>query len=134
MYTNNLNWHKWLEHGDQYLKSGTAKAGSKIKFGADIRYNLLSMALEAYIMAIADFHNSLPENHTYTDLIYALESVMSMDQSLKQRILKHESIQSICSVDKYTRSSPSEEVLVDLHAAICELSELAHQVCVEAVF
>jgi len=129
MNTNELNWHTWLAHGDQYLKSGTVKPGSKIKFGTDIRYNILSMSMEAYVMAMVDFHNNLPENHTYTDLMNALESVMPLDASLKARILKYESIQSICSIDKYTRSSPTEEELAELYAAICEISVLAHQVC-----
>jgi hypothetical protein len=130
MTENNLNWQTWLAHGDQYLKSGTKRENSRIKFGSEIRYNVLSMALEAYIMSIVDFHHTLPDNHTYTDLIDSLESVMQIDQELKQRILKYENIQSICSIDKYYRESPTEEQLDDLFGAIVQLSELAHGVCV----
>lgn len=127
METEQINWRRFLKEGDQYLKAATPKT-EKSRFNNDIRYNLLSMSLEGYIMAILDFHNSLPDNHTYTDLIDGLEKVMSLDQSLKERILKYENIQSICSIEKYHRSAPSDEDLNDLDGAIREIKELAYNV------
>lgn len=128
MKTNKLNWNTWLKNGDQYLKAATPKA-KKSRFGADIRYNLLSMSLEGYIMAILDFHNNLPLNHTYYDLVTALETVRPIDAKLKKRILQYENIQSICSIEKYHRSDPTEEELDDLKGAIIEISLMAHQTC-----
>jgi hypothetical protein len=126
--TPKLNWQTWLKHGDQYLNAATPKS-TRSRFGADIRYNLLSMSLEAYIMAMLDYHHTLPENHTYIDLMDALETVMSIDQSLKDRILQYENIQSICSLEKYHRSAPTEEELDDLKGAIIEMSMVAHTTC-----
>ncbi len=120
-----INWGIWLNHGDQYMKAATPK-GIKSRFSPEIRYNLLSIALESYIMAILDFHHTLPDNHTYTDLITALEGVMPVDENLKNRILQYENIQSICSIEKYHLSAPTEEELVDLKDAIYQISELAH--------
>ena len=94
-----INWRIWLEQGDQYLKASTPR--KKIsRFGAEIRYNLISMSLESYVMAILDYHHTLPDNHTFTDLITALDVVMPLEKELKKRILHYESIQSICSVEK----------------------------------
>lgn len=123
------DWKSWIEHGDQYLKAGTPK-GPKSRFGPDVVYNLLSMSMESYIMAILDYHNSLPHNHTYTDLINGLEKVVDLDASLKERILKYENIQHICSLEKYHRSAPSEEDLTDLKGAIMEIGDMAHRICV----
>jgi hypothetical protein len=123
-----LNWHTWLKQGDDYRKAVSPK--STKRFGTDVRYNLISMALESYIMAILDFHKSLPENHTFLDLISGLESVMPVDETLKKRILQYESIQSICSIDKYSRTNPTEEEITDLTGAIDEISILAHKTCV----
>jgi len=128
MTTQDLNWQTWLKHGDQYLKAATPK-GKKSRFGADIRYNLLSLSLEGYIMAILDYHRKLPDNHTYTDLICALETVVPIDETLKQRILRYENIQSICSIEKYYRSSPTEADLHELRGAIDQISKLAHTQC-----
>ena len=128
VYKSNLNWQTWLKNGDQYLRAATPKS-TKSRFGADIRYNLLSMSVEGYVMAILDYHHSLPANHTFTDLIEALELVMPMDEALKKRILRYENIQSICSLETYHRSQPTEEELTDLRDAILEISALAHKIC-----
>jgi len=125
-----INWRIWLEQGDQYLKASTPR--KKIsRFGAEIRYNLISMSLESYVMAILDYHHTLPDNHTFTDLMAAMQTVLPLDETLKKRILRYENIQSICSIEKYHRTSPSEEELYDLTGAILELSTMAHKTCVE---
>jgi hypothetical protein len=87
------------------------------------------MALEGYVMAILDYHSNLPENHTYTDLMAGLESVVQIDEGLKTRILLYENIQSICSIDKYYRMEPTEKDLIGLRAAVMEIKDMAHITC-----
>jgi hypothetical protein len=128
MENTELNWKTWLERGKQYLMAATPKKEKSV-FNADIRYNLLSMSLESYVMAMLDFNHTLPENHTYTDLVTALDAVIPMDVDLKNRILKYENIQSICSIDKYHTVSPTEEELVDLKGAIEEIEKMAMSIC-----
>jgi len=127
-----LKWETWLTDGDQFLKGATPK-GAKSIFGNVVRYNLLSMSLEGYIMAILDFHQQMPQNHTYTDLLFALVEVMTLDPVLKARILKYENIQSICSLEQFYVNEPTDEELVDLYSAIVEISQLAHETCVSKV-
>jgi hypothetical protein len=128
MEESKLNWRTWLQQGDQYLKVATPKSGVS-RFGTEIRYNMISMSLEAYIMAIMDFHETLPLNHTYTDLIIGLETVIPLDINLKNRILQYENIQSICSIEKYHTVAPTEDELFDLKGAIIEISTMAHRIC-----
>lgn len=125
-----LEWRTWMKHGDQYLKAFT-NYGANSRFNTEIQYNLLSMSLEAYIMAILDFHGTMPDNHTYTDLMNAVEGVINIDYNLKKRILKFESIQSICSIEKYHTEKPSNEDIIELREAIQEIGELAHQTCIQ---
>ena len=54
---------------------------------------------------------------------------MPVDKELKNRILKYEGLQSICTVDKYSRTDPTEEEIDDLRGAINEISRLAHDTC-----
>jgi hypothetical protein len=122
-------WETWIVKADQYMKA-VAPAGRKSKFSNSIRYNMLSMSFESYVMAIMDFHRTLPENHTYSDLVAGLETVMPISDSLKKRILQYENIQSICSVEKYHIQDPTDEELIDLEAAIREIGDLAHDTCV----
>lgn len=128
MEESKLNWRTWLLQGDQYLKVATPKSGVS-RFGTEIRYNMISMSLEAYVMAIMDFYETLPLNHTYTDLIIGLETVITLDVKLKNRILQYENIQSICSIEKYHTVAPTEEELLDLKGAIIEISSMAHSIC-----
>ncbi|BAX82203.1 hypothetical protein [Labilibaculum antarcticum] len=132
MTARKLNWNRWMQDGDQFLKGATPK-GVKSILGNTVRYNLLSMSLEGYIMAILDYHHNMPQNHTYSDLIYGLEEVMPIDETLKTRILKYENIQSICSLEKYHRSEPTDEDLVDLFGAIQEISKMAHETCIASI-
>ena len=128
MYENKLNWKTWLKNGDQYMNAATPR-DKKSRFGTDIRYNLLAMSFEGYVMAILDYHGTLPDNHTFIDLISALELVMPMDKTLKGRILKYEGLQTICSIDRYSRVDPSEEDIDDLREAIKEIGKMAHEKC-----
>lgn len=123
-------WEEWLDNGEKYYKAASPKDG-KSRFTPDLQYNLLSMSLEGYVMAISGYHNLLPENHTYTDLMDALERVVQVDPDLKEQVLRHESIQEICSIEDYSRSHPSETALGELRAAIFKLGELAHKICVQ---
>jgi hypothetical protein len=131
MKTDKNHYTNWLAEGDQYLKAGTPKSG-KSKFGTQILYNLLSMSMESYIMAVLIYKKCLPDNHTYTDLIEGLERVMKLDAGLKERILKYESIQSICSVDKFSIQEPTLEQIDDLRGAVEEIKGIAYSTCPEA--
>ena len=128
----NLNWQNWLKEGDQFLKASKPESRSN-RFGTSVVYNLLSMALEKYIMAILDYRNSMPDNHTYTDLFNALDKVISIDAELKVRIMKYENIQSICSIEKYHTRDPSNEEIVDLKEAMLIFQAIAHRSCTDVI-
>ncbi|MFH2092473.1 MAG: hypothetical protein ABIJ31_08930 [Pseudomonadota bacterium] len=124
-----LGWPRWLKEGDQYF-TAVAEDGKRSRFGTNIRYNLLSMSLESYIMAMTDFHHTLPDNHTYSDLLDGLQRVMPVDEELKKRILKYENIQSICSIEQYHRDNePEEEDLKNLREAVLQIQKMAYELC-----
>lgn len=122
------DWKTWLRNGEKYFTAACPE-GKKSRFNPDLQYNLLSMSLEGYVMAIAGFHNCLPYNHTFTDLVESLEQTISLDPELKTRILKLESIQDICSIEDYYRGIPSETVLAELRDAVDQVGDLARQAC-----
>lgn len=96
-----LNWKQWLIQADQYEKAGTAKDGVSSRLSPEIVYNLFSMSLESYSMAILDYHGTLADNHTFTDLVEAIERVTTLEPELKRRILELEKCQQICSFDDF---------------------------------
>jgi hypothetical protein len=80
-------------------------------------------------MAMVSYHGSLPENHTFTDLIRAWELVAPLEPRLKAAILKYEDMQSICSLENYRRFEPSLEEVAELRAAVTELGAVVKQTC-----
>lgn len=123
------DWMVWLENGEKYFRAACPK-GSPSRFNPELRYNLLSMSLEGYVMAVCGYLGCLPYNHTYTDLMEALDRVAPLDPELKERILRHESIQEICSIEAYHRSCPDQKALTDLEQAVGRVGEIARQTCI----
>jgi len=114
----------WLEKGDKYLASvkDTGKPG---KFSPVIQYNLIAMAFESYAMAILDYHKQLPENHTFTDLLDALDKVIHIDPILRNAIINHENTQMLCPVIEYSRHEPTHDEVMQLRGNIVTISEMA---------
>jgi hypothetical protein len=122
-------WQVWLKEGDQYLNAATPK-GPESKFGKDVLYNLLAMAFEKYAMAIADYFDVLPYNHTFTDLINTIDPLVKLPPELKSRILSYEDIQSICAIDDYQRNIPARAELADFRQNLVMIQDIARTTCV----
>jgi hypothetical protein len=118
------NYTTWLEKGDKYLSSvkDTGKPG---KFSPVIQYNLIAMAFESYAMAILDYHKQLPDNHTFTDLLDALDKVIHIDISLRNAIIRHENIQMLCPVIEYSRHEPTFEEVMEFRGTIVSIAAIA---------
>ncbi|MBU1172105.1 MAG: hypothetical protein KKD44_21330 [Proteobacteria bacterium] len=98
----------WFKEGCQFL---TAASGKKKKFNRSIRYNLLGMAFEKFVMAILIHHGTLPDNHTFSDLLIGLEKVCQVEPDMKKTILRLESAQQICSfTDCFQRELGDEDI------------------------
>lgn len=121
-------WSIWLREGKQYLKAGSGKNN---KFNNEILYNLLAMSLEKLVMAILGFKMSLPFNHTFTDLMEALEKIVPIEKEFKDTILSLEKKQELCSFDEYIRTDISNEDIVSLRAAVIKIMEMAEGICLK---
>jgi len=123
------NWKEWLKSGDQYQRITGGPSNKPAKFDTSLLYNITAMALECYAMAILDYHNKLPDNHTFTDFIAALDTVVPISPALKSKILQHEKTQMICSFTDYQRSEVTHAEICDFRIAVAEIGEIAHEVC-----
>ncbi len=124
-----LDWRKWLREGDQYKKAGTPKPGGKRRLSPTIVYNVYSMALESYVMAMLDSQGVLPDNHTFTDLVCALEQEFNLDVDLKKRILDLEQYQQICSFADFQIAQVNDAVVEEFSEVVDQVAFMAHQVC-----
>jgi hypothetical protein len=123
---NSGSWYTWLKEGRQYMKAGCGKKG---RFDNTIRYNLLAMAFEKFVMAILGYHMSLPMNHTITDLIEALEQFHPLDGETKDVLLGLEKKQEICSFEDGFTSEITDEDIRVMTETIIRFEALAERVC-----
>lgn len=120
------NTQIWLNEGCQYL---TAASGEKKKFSPAIRYNLLAMAFEKFVMAILIHHGTLPDNHTFSDLLIGLERVVTIDSGMKKTILRLESAQQICSFTDCFIRELDEQDLDTMKQVMVDIKALAEHNC-----
>lgn len=78
-------------------------------------FNVASVALERYLVALCGLYGIEPENHNYTCLMDALETIITVPVVLNQEIRSLDSIFGICSLENYHHGAPestdSERVL-----------------------
>jgi hypothetical protein len=123
------SWPEWLESGDKYLGASGAR-DKPSRFAGSLRYNLIALAFESYAMAMLDYKNHLPENHTISDLVDALDRRLGLEKELAERLVAYERFQRICSFIDYERIDPSREELDGFCEAVGELGALAHAQCI----
>ena len=59
-------------------------------------------------MAILDYHGKLPDNHTFTDLIEALQTVIGLPDDLRRKSLSMSKHRKSVRLD-YTRTEPTQK-------------------------
>lgn len=123
------SWPEWIESGDRYIAASGA-SDKPSRFAGSLRYNLIALAFESYAMAMLDFIKILPENHTISDLITALQRYIVLDSGLAERILSYERFQRICSFIDYERTEAGPKELDAFAEAVRELGVMAHIQCV----
>ena len=124
------SWKEMMVEGRKYLTTVSKAAGSK-KFTPVLLYNLSTIALEKYVMATCMINNYLPENHTLTDLIYAVQRFVPIDTALQNSILQYENVQQLCSMEDYQRHDISPEDLEKFMESVITFCNILYNYCKE---
>jgi len=122
------SWPEWIKSGDQYL-CAAGPSGRPSRFAGSLRYNLIALSFESYAMAMLDFNKYLPDNHTISDLVAALQRYLALETGLAERLLSYEHFQRICSFADYERTEAGPEELDGFCTAVSEVATLAHFMC-----
>ncbi|MDR1962094.1 MAG: hypothetical protein LBQ16_07420 [Gracilibacteraceae bacterium] len=79
-------------------------------------FNLASMALERYLVALCSLRGVMPENHNFTCLMDSAETVAEFPAELNADIRSLDTIFGICSLENYHHGTPepadTERILV----------------------
>jgi hypothetical protein len=83
-----------------------AEKFSQTKRPANLVFNIASMALERYLVALCDLHCVTPENHDYGCLMSAVETVMDFPTVLNQNIRALDDVFGLCSLEVNPHGDP----------------------------
>lgn len=70
-------------------------------------FNIASVAIERYLIALCAYYGIMPFNHNYTNLMDAAESAVAFDQELSKDIRSLDEIFGICSLEEYYHGTPT---------------------------
>lgn len=73
---------------------------------ASLVFNVGSIAIECYLLAICAWFGEMPFNHSYSSLMECAEDLIDFEPQLKADILSLDQIFGICSVDNYYHGAP----------------------------
>lgn len=102
----------YWEEGEAYHRTAIGAKKRPAVFTPEIVYNLLAMAIEKYFMAFFDNHNTLPDNHTFSDLIHSANAIVPVPEDIVSDLRSLEIMQDICPVfEDYQRREPDQAQL-----------------------
>ena len=100
---------------------------------SSVVFNVASVALENYLIALCDLYGEEPGNHNYTCLMDSVETVVAVSEILNKEIRSLDLIFGICSLENYYHGVP-EESDSDRVLAMCdEVKQLFDQTRIAAV-
>lgn len=85
-------------------------------FTPEIVYNLLAMAIEKYFMAFFEDNHTMPDNHTFTDLMNSANRIRPLPIDLAEDLTTLEGLQDVCPIfEDYQRHEPTESQLTKMY-------------------
>lgn len=71
-------------------------------------FNVASVAIECYMIALCAYYGVMPLGHDYRSLVFSLNEVGALNDELAEGIESLDNIFGICSVENYYHGTPEE--------------------------
>ncbi|WP_410013004.1 hypothetical protein [Sodalis sp. C49] len=85
-------------------------------------FNVASIAVECYLIALCAWYGSMPYNHNYGSLMDTAEEVILFSPALSGKIRALDDIFGLCSLENYHHGTPTLADSVGIIAICRELS------------
>ncbi len=118
-----------IEQADKYLKAAMGGLNREAVFTPEILYNILGMAIEQYSMAFLHHNESMPDNHTFLDLVEAMSRVASFPKELGEELRTLQGYQEICCLDSYQRNAPDRAIILGMIETARKLESFVRSSC-----
>ena len=118
-----------IQEADQYLKTAVGGLKREKVFTPEILYNILGMAIEKYCLALLYYKETMPDNHTFHDLVDAMSTVVSLQEDLKEELKALQGYQEICSLSSYARNAPDRTAILEMIETTRKLESFVKTTC-----
>jgi hypothetical protein len=118
-------YRDFQREADAFLKTAMGARKRPSVFTPAIVHGILSMAIEKHIMAILMASDQLPDNHTFDDLVHAMDAVAPLDPDLARFLLELNRFDDMCSLDPRRRPEPDASLVERMRDAACAVRDHA---------
>jgi hypothetical protein len=118
-----------IKEADQYLKVAVGGLKRGTVFTPEILYNILGMAIEQYCLALLYYKGTMPDNHTFLDLVEAMSKVVPVPEDLKKELRDLQGYQEICCLNTYVRSVPGRTAILGMIDTTRKLESFVKTIC-----
>lgn len=120
-YRDALGYHRRAE---QFLRE---------KQRLSLVFNVGSVALERYLVALCHLYGVMPLNHNFICLMNAVESIVDVPKELNKEIRSLDFIFGICSLEDYFHGTPEPEDSARVLSMCKKAAQLFDQVKIAAL-
>jgi hypothetical protein len=118
-----------LAEGEGYFQVVRKSHTRPLVFTPEIVHNLLGMALEKFAMVILMRAGTMPDNHTFADLLRELKAQIPVRPSIEAALLGMDEESDLCSLEIRKVRMPSPERMREL----IEIGELLQEAARDAL-
>jgi len=90
-------------------------------------FNIASIAIERYLIALCELYGEMPFSHNYNSLMDTLERVVIFPSDLSRGIKSLDDIFGICSIDEYHHGIPEPGDAVRVLSMCDDIAKLFDQ-------
>lgn len=94
------------------------------KYAGSLVFNVASVALERYLVAICEWHGIEPMNHNFIGLMKEVDKLVDVPHEISRDVRSLDHIFGICFLDKYYHGTPQDSDRDKVLRLCSEMDEL----------
>ena len=116
-----------IKGADSYYGSAKRSFEKGTKFSEELVFNILTMAVEKYLVGLMMSVGEMPANHVIKHLLVEADGHFKIDESIIESLSKVDDYLYICSMDDFTNRVPDKKELAIILEAVEKLKTFVHE-------
>jgi hypothetical protein len=117
-------YQEMIKGANGYFKTVKRAFYKESIFSDELIFNILTMAIEKYLVGLLMSIGIMPANHVIKYLLEETGKKFLIDQSIQKHLVSVDDYLYLCSIDNFTKNTPPREELENIIAAVDKLKLL----------